>query len=137
MTGTGELTIQQGRTPNGTPSTGFTGQETRDGGTPAVILYQFAGAVDGQGNFVRIGVSAQGFLIEGGKFESGELTANTVQTSADGEVDGDGVADSVYTFSHQSAAPGSQPPLRFIETRFQSYVTRTAKPAGRTSSQAR
>jgi hypothetical protein len=49
-----------------------------DGGTPAVIIYQFAGTVDGQGNFVRIGVSAQGFLIGGGKFESGQLTANSV-----------------------------------------------------------
>ena len=81
MTATDELTIQQDRTPSGTPETGFTGQETMDGGTPAVVLYQFAGTVDGHGNFVRIGVSDQGFLIEGGKVESGQLTAESSRDS--------------------------------------------------------
>jgi hypothetical protein len=77
MGGTTELMIQQDRTETGVPGTGFTGQETTDAGTPAVILYQFAGTIDAQGNFVRIGVSDRGFVIEGGKVESGQLTANS------------------------------------------------------------
>jgi len=81
MRGTTEFVIQQDRTPTGAPGTGFTGQETMDGGTPAVVLYQFAGTIDSQGNFVRIGVSGEGFLIEGGKFESGRLTAASSRDS--------------------------------------------------------
>ena len=100
LAGTDELTIQQDRTPAGAPGTGFAGQETRNGGTPAVQLYQFAGTVDGQGNFVRIGVSDQGFFIEGGKFESGELTANSAQQSA-GDDGGDVVQFSLFMRSSQ------------------------------------
>jgi hypothetical protein len=80
--------VQQDRTETGAPGTGFTGQETVDmGGTPAIQLYQFAGTIDGQGNFVRIGVSEQGFVIEGGKLESGELTGHSVRNFADGGQD--------------------------------------------------
>jgi hypothetical protein len=79
--GTDEWMVQQDRTPNGTLGTGFTGQETVDAGTPAVQLYRFAGTVDAHGNFVRIGVSAQGFLIEGGEVESGRLTAESSRDS--------------------------------------------------------
>jgi hypothetical protein len=85
MRGTTEWDVQQDRTSTGMPGTGFTGQETINPGTPAIVLYDFAGAIDGQGNFVRIGVAAQGFVIEGGKVESGELTANSVHHSAGGE----------------------------------------------------
>jgi hypothetical protein len=84
MRGTDELMVEQERTPNGAPGTGFTGQETLDGGTPAVVLYQFAGTADAQGNFVLIGVSAEGLLIGGGRAESGQLTATTVRHAADG-----------------------------------------------------
>jgi hypothetical protein len=79
LTGTDELTIQQDRTPNGTPGTGFTGQETLD-----TIIYDFVGTIDGSGNFVRIGVSDQGFIIGGGKLESGQLSLITVQNSSQG-----------------------------------------------------
>jgi hypothetical protein len=82
--GTDEWMVQQDRTPNGTLGTRFTGQETVDAGTPAVQLYQFAGTVDAHGNFVRIGVSAQGFLTEGGKLESGELTGQSCLDFVDG-----------------------------------------------------
>ena len=81
MRGTVEWDVQQDRTETGAPGTGFTGQE-RIMATPAIQLYQFAGTIDAHGNFVRIGVSAQGFVIEGGKVESGELTANSVRHSA-------------------------------------------------------
>src|SRR5262245_14664683 len=97
LAGTDELTIQQDHTPGGAPGTGFTGQETMDGGTPAVVLYQFAGTIDGQGNFVRFGVSDQGFLIiEGGKLESGQLTGSATRHD---DANLDGAADSVYIFS--------------------------------------
>jgi len=82
VSGTREMMIQQDRTPTGGAGTGFTRQETLDAGTPAVQLYQFVGTVDARGNFVRIGVAVQGFLIGGGKVESGELTAISVQKSA-------------------------------------------------------
>ena len=72
LAGTLELMIQQDRTPNGTPGTGFTGQETLD-----TIIYDFVGTIDAAGNFVRIGVSDQGFLIDGGTFESGQLTGQS------------------------------------------------------------
>jgi hypothetical protein len=78
MRGTVEWDVQQDRTETGAPGTGFTGQE-RIAATPAIQLYQFAGAIDGQGNFVRVGVSVEGFIIEGGKFEAGELTGNSVR----------------------------------------------------------
>jgi hypothetical protein len=82
MTGSEESTIQQDRTATGLTGTGFTG----DGLLLDVILgprlYHFVGTIDGGGNFVRIGVAAQGFVIEGGKVESGELTANSVRHSA-------------------------------------------------------
>jgi hypothetical protein len=81
MRGTVEWDVQQDLTETGAPGTGFTGQE-RIMSTPAIQLYQFAGAIDGQGNFVRIGVSSQGFLIEGGKFESRVLNGHSVR--ADG-----------------------------------------------------
>jgi hypothetical protein len=79
MTGTVEWLVHQDRTPTGVPSTAFTGQETIE-----TIIYDFVGTIDGEGNFVRIGVSELGFIIEGGKVESGELTANSVHESADG-----------------------------------------------------
>jgi hypothetical protein len=79
MRGTVQWNVQQDRTPSGAPGTGFTGEETVEGGTPAVQLYKFAGTIDDQGNFVRIGVSDQGFVIEGGKFESGQLTAHSMR----------------------------------------------------------
>jgi hypothetical protein len=81
MRGTVEWDVQQDLTETGASGTGFTGQE-RIMSTPAIQLYQFAGAIDGQGNFVRIGVSSQGFLIEGGKFESRVLNGHSVR--ADG-----------------------------------------------------
>jgi hypothetical protein len=84
MRGIDELMIQQGRTPNGAPSVGFAGQETMDGGTPAIVLYDFVGTIDGGGNFVRIGVSDQGFLTSGGKLESGRLIANSVDLEKGG-----------------------------------------------------
>jgi len=74
MRGTVEWTVQQDRTPTGAPSTGFMGQETMD-----TSMNDFVGTIDGGGNFVRIGVSAQGFLIGAGKVESGELTGTTVE----------------------------------------------------------
>jgi hypothetical protein len=78
MTGSEELTIQQDRTATGLTGTGFTG----DGLLIDVILgprlYHFVGTIDGGGNFVRIGVSDQGFLTSGGKLESGRLIANSV-----------------------------------------------------------
>jgi hypothetical protein len=80
MRGTDEWMVQQDRTPTGMPGTGFMGQETM-----GIIIYDFVGTIDGQGNFVRIGVSERGFIIEGGKVESGELTANSVHHSASGE----------------------------------------------------
>jgi hypothetical protein len=86
MRGTVEWDVQQDLTETGAPGTGFTGQE-RIMSTPAVQLYQFAGAIDAQGNFVRIGVSAQGFVIEGGKFEAGQLTGQSVRNFADGGQD--------------------------------------------------
>jgi hypothetical protein len=76
MRGTVEWDVQQDLTETGAPGTGFTGQE-RITSTPAIQLYQFAGTIDAHGNFVRIGVSAQGFVIEGGKLESGELTGQS------------------------------------------------------------
>jgi hypothetical protein len=79
MTGTFEWLVHQDRTPNGTPSTGFTGQETID-----TIICDFVGTIDGSGNFVRIGVSDEGLLIEGGKIESGHLTANSARQSPGG-----------------------------------------------------
>jgi hypothetical protein len=89
MRGTVEWNVQQDRTPTGAPGTGFTGEETRDTGTPAIQLYKFAGIIDGQGNFVRIGVSELGFVIEGGKFEDQavELRANANLYFFDGGVD--------------------------------------------------
>jgi hypothetical protein len=86
MRGTAEWDVQQDLTETGAPGTGFMGQE-RIMGTPAVQLYQFAGTVDAHGNFVRIGVSAQGFVIEGGKFEAGQLTGQSVRNFADGGQD--------------------------------------------------
>jgi hypothetical protein len=74
MRGTVEWTVQQDRMPTGAPSTGFMGQETID-----TSMNDFVGTIDGGGNFVRIGVSAQGFLIGAGKVESGELTGTTVE----------------------------------------------------------
>ena len=97
MGGTFERTIQQDRMPNGVLGTGFMG----DGLLLDVVLgprlYHFVGTVDGQRNFVSIGVSDQGFLIEGGKFESGELRSSAAQNSGDRNLDG--AADSVYIFS--------------------------------------
>jgi hypothetical protein len=76
MRGTDELMIQQDRTPTGAPSTGFMGQETRD-----TIIYDFVGTIDGQGNFVRVGVSIRGWDIGGGKkVESDELKGTAVET---------------------------------------------------------
>jgi hypothetical protein len=83
MRGTVEWDVQQDLTETGAPRTGFTGQE-RIMSTPAIQLYQFAGTIDGQGNLVRIGVSAQGFVIEGGKFEAGQLTGQSVRNFAHG-----------------------------------------------------
>jgi hypothetical protein len=80
LTGTDELTIQQDRTPNGTPGTGFTGQETIDS-----IIYDFVGTIDAEGNVARIGVSDQGFFIGGGAVESDEINAITVGRSVDPE----------------------------------------------------
>ena len=76
LTGTVEFVIQQDRTPNGTPGTGFMGQETLD-----AMIYDFVGTIDGSGNFVRIGVSDEGFVMEGGKVESGRLTAESWRDS--------------------------------------------------------
>lgn len=83
MRGTDEWDVQQDLTETGAPGTGFTGQE-RIMATPAIQLYQFAGTIDAHGNFVRIGVSVEGFVLEGGKFESGQLTLTTVRPSARG-----------------------------------------------------
>ena len=76
LTGTDELTIQQDRTPNGTPGTGFTGQETQD-----MISYDFVGTIDGEGNWVRIGVSDLGFIIEGAKVEDDQITAHNASVA--------------------------------------------------------
>jgi hypothetical protein len=89
MRGTAELTIQQDRTTTGAPGTGFTGQQTVEGGTPAVVLYDFAGTVDAQGNFVRIGNSVRGMLIDGGRVQPGrdqaiEMRANAIFHFFDG-----------------------------------------------------
>jgi hypothetical protein len=81
-----EWDVQQDLTETGAPGTGFMGQE-RIMATPAILLYHFAGTIDGQGNFVRIGVSERGFVMEGGKFESGELTGHSVRNFADGGQD--------------------------------------------------
>jgi hypothetical protein len=89
MTGADEWMVQQDRTRTGMPGTGFMGQETMD-----IIIYDFVGTIDGQGNFVRIGNSARGMLIDGGKFHPGlqtppepELQSHTVLNFVDGGVD--------------------------------------------------
>jgi hypothetical protein len=85
MRGTDELMIQQDRTPNGAPGTGFMGQETRD-----TIIYDLVGTIDTQRNFARIGVSARGFIMSGGAVESDELKVITVglsETAGGGDVD--------------------------------------------------
>jgi hypothetical protein len=76
------------RTEAGTPGTGFMGQEARDMGTVGIIIYDFVGTIDGQGNFVRIG-SARGFMpcAMGGNVQLGELNAHSAQNSFDGGVD--------------------------------------------------
>jgi hypothetical protein len=86
VSGTVEWIVQQDRTPNGAPGTGFMGQETID-----TVPYDFVGTIDGQGNFVRIGgwSGSAGSIknrpfIGGGKVESGQLTATTVRHAADG-----------------------------------------------------
>jgi hypothetical protein len=83
MSRTHELTIQQDHTPNGTPGTELRGQESI-----ATIVYDFVGTIDAGGNFVRIGVSDQGFIISGGKLESGQLSLITVQNSGQSGVGG-------------------------------------------------
>jgi hypothetical protein len=94
MRGTDERMIQQDRTRTGAPGTGFVGQETMDMGTAGIIIHAFVGTIDGQGNFVRIGNSARGMLIDGGKVQPGlqtppepELQSHAVLNFADGGVD--------------------------------------------------
>jgi hypothetical protein len=94
MRGTAEWDVQQDLTETGAPGTGFMGQE-RIMATPAILLYHFAGTIDGQGNFVRIGVSERGFVIEGGKFEAGQLTGHSCLDFVDGAKD-----DVVFVITH-------------------------------------
>ena len=98
LTGTDEMTIQQDGTPNGTPGTGFTGQETQD-----MIIYDFVGTIDGEGNWVRIGVSDLGFSIEGAKLENGEITAHN--TSIGGGARTSGYRDIEVHWSHGVPSP--------------------------------
>jgi hypothetical protein len=87
-TGSTEWMIQQDRTEAGTPGTGFMGQEARDMGTAGIIIYDFVGTIDGQGNFVRIG-SARGIMPceMGGNVQLGALNAHSAQNFSDGGVD--------------------------------------------------
>src|SRR5262249_16766514 len=68
MRGAFEWMVQQDRTPTGAHGTGFRGQETI-----GTTMNDFVGTIDGQGNFVRISVSAGEFFVGGGKIESGHL----------------------------------------------------------------
>jgi hypothetical protein len=83
-TGAVEWTVQQDRTRRGTPGTEFMGQETMD-----TIIYDFVGTIDGDGNFVRIGSSSSGTLIDSGLVEPPEpdLQAHSVRNFFDGGVD--------------------------------------------------
>jgi hypothetical protein len=94
MTGADEWVVQQDQTKSGTPSTGFMGQERMDMGAAGIIIYDFVGTIDGQGNFVRIGNSARGFMVNGGEAQPGlqdppepELQSHAVLNFVDGGVD--------------------------------------------------
>jgi hypothetical protein len=82
-----EWSIQQDRTDTGAPSTAFSGTETRD-----TIIYDFVGTIDGEGNFVRIGLSADGMLIDSGNFHlvdppEPDFQSHSVVNFADGRLD--------------------------------------------------
>ncbi len=94
MTGAAEWMIQQDRTRAGAPSTRFKGQESMDMGAAGIIIHAFVGTIDGQGNFVRIGNSARGFIVSSGKVQPGlaeppdpELQSHTVLNFVDGGMD--------------------------------------------------
>lgn len=86
MTTTVEWMIQQDRTPTGAPGTGFMGQEMI-----GTMVNDFVGTIDGGSAgdptwfYVDKVSSGSGprRVIGGGKFESGELKATTVENSAD------------------------------------------------------
>jgi hypothetical protein len=89
MRGADEWLVQQDRTETGAPGTGFMGQETMD-----TSIYDFVGTIDGQGNFVRIGNSARGLIVNSGKFHLGlqeppepDLQSHTVLNFVDGGLD--------------------------------------------------
>jgi hypothetical protein len=94
MRGTDEWMVQQDRTRTGAPGTNFVGQETINVDTGGIIIYGFVGTIDGRGNFVRVGNSAHGFIVNGGKFQPGlaeppepDLQAHAVLNFVDGGVD--------------------------------------------------
>ena len=98
MRGTTELMIQQDRTATGAPGTGFMGQETLDTGAGGILINDFVGTIDGQGNFVRIGGTSAGpgsvqnrpMIYQGsGKVEPGavEFRANSILYFVDGGQD--------------------------------------------------
>ncbi len=87
MRGTVEWMIQQDRTEDGAPGTGFMGQETMDMGPAGIIINDLVGTIDGQGNCVRVGLSVRGFVICGCRVASGEVRAHSVRNLVDGGVD--------------------------------------------------
>jgi len=93
MRGAVEWKVEQDRTTTGKPGTGFKGQESMDMGAAGIIIRAFVGTIDGQGNFVRIGNSDRGMLIDGGKVQPGlvkppdpDLQSHTAFIFVDGGV---------------------------------------------------